>query len=139
MAELTFLLEILSPERQFFTGPAEELIICGLDGQYGILPHHEPMVTALSAGEIRFKAAGEWKTAVVSDGFVEIMPDYVILLAATCEWPEEIDVNRALAAKLRAEERMRQKQSQQEYIRTQAALARAMARLKTGGEKHSIN
>ena len=67
---------------------------------------------------------------VASDGCVEVMPERVIVLAATIERAEDIDRNRALAAKHRAEERLRQKQSQHEYIQTQAALARALARLK---------
>ena len=58
------------------------------------------------------------------------MPEYVILLADTVELPEEIDVTRAKAAKERAEERLRQRKSQIEYYQTQAALSRAMARLK---------
>ena len=73
--------------------------------------------------------------AVASDGCVEVMPERVILLAATIERPEDIDQNRALAAKRRAEERLRQKQSQQEYYQTQAALSRALARLKAKSGK----
>ena len=73
--------------------------------------------------------------SVVSDGCVEVMPERVIVLAATIERPEEIDRNRALAAKHRAEERLRQKQSQHEYYQTQAALSRALARLKAKSGK----
>lgn len=67
---------------------------------------------------------------VVSDGFAEIMPDYVILLVSSAERPEEIDRKRAERARERAEERLRQKQSIREYHLSKAALARAMARLK---------
>ena len=73
--------------------------------------------------------------AVITDSCVEIMPERVILLAASIERPEEIDINRALAAKRRADERLRQKQSQQEYYQTQAALSRALARLKSRGRE----
>lgn len=129
-----FHLEIVSPERIFFTGLAEELVFPSIDGLYGVLAGHEPTVTALQAGELRFKVEGRWQIAAVSDGFVEIMPDYVILLAGTVERPEEIDVNRAKAALERAEERLRQRKSQEEYVRSQAAMARAMARLKASGK-----
>ena len=128
----TFSLVIVSPYRQFFKGEAQELVFSALDGQHGILPMHEPMVTTLRAGELKFKVDGEWKYAACSDGFVEVMPTYVVMLADTVEWPEEIDLNRAEAAKERAEERMRQNQSQHEYYQAQAALSRAMARLKIG-------
>lgn len=127
----TFYLEMVSPQDIFFSGNAQQIILPGLDGAYGVLPNHEPMVTAIMAGIVRFQdGEGAWHEAVVSDGCVEVMPERVILLAATIERPEDIDKNRALAAKRRAEERLRQKQSQQEYYQTQAALSRALARLK---------
>ena len=127
----TFYLLMVSPQYIFFSGNAQQIVLPGLDGAYGVLPNHEPMVTAITAGVVRFQdGEGTWREAVVSDGCVEVMPERVILLAATIERPEDIDKNRALAAKRRAEERLRQKQSQQEYYQTQAALSRALARLK---------
>ena len=99
MAEAsTFYLEIITPERQFYIGPAEALVF------------------------------------PVGAGFVEIKPDYVILLVGFAEHPEEIDRKRAEAARERAEERLRQKQSIHEYYHSKAALARAVARLKTRRE-----
>lgn len=130
-----FYLEMVSPENTFFSGNAKQIVLPGIDGSYGVLANHEPMVTAISAGTVRFLTEDDrWLEAVISDGAVEIMPERVILLAATIESPEEIDVNRALRAKQRAEERLRQKQSQMEYYQTQAALSRALARLKLKGK-----
>ena len=127
----TFYLEMVSPQNIFFSGNARQIILPGPDGLYGVLPNHEPMVTAIAAGIVRFQDEnGQWRTAAASDGCVEVMPERVILLAATIERPEDIDRTRAMAAKRRAEERLRQRQSQQEYYQTQAALARALARLK---------
>ena len=88
------------------------------------------MNTACSPGTGRFHAEGVRHEGVVSDGFAEIMPDYVILLVSSAERPEEIDRARAERARERAEERLRQKQSIREYHLSKAALARAMARLK---------
>ena len=70
----------------------------------------------------------------MGDGFVEIMPEFVVLLADTVEWPDEIDIRRAEEAKERAQERLRQKESQKEYYHSKAALSRAMARLKVTGK-----
>jgi len=126
----TFNLEIIASDHPFFKGECEMLSFPGLDGEYGILANHEPMVTALKAGELRFKVDGEWRYAAVSAGFVEIMPKYVVLLADTVELPEEIDINRANEAKMRAEERLALKQSIKEYYHTQAALNRALNRIK---------
>ncbi len=107
------------------------------DGQKGVLPHHENMVIAVDPGELHFKKPdGEWVTAAVSMGFAEIMNNRVSVLVNTAERPEDIDVKRAEEAKERAEERLRQKQSIQEYHLSQASLARAMARLKASQDRH---
>ena len=135
----TFYLEIIASDRKFFTGECEEMVFPAIDGSRGILPGHEAMITALEAGEMKFKVNGQWKYAAVSEGFVEIMPNNVILLADTVELPEEIDINRANEAKLRAQEKLRQKQSIKEYYQTQASLNRAMNRLKvTARHMHYI-
>ena len=125
----TFYLEIITPERQFYIGPAQSLILPAVDGQMGVQPGHEPAVTAIEPGELRYQVDGVWEPAAVGAGFAEIKPDYVILLVGFAEHPEEIDRKRAQAARERAEERLRQKQSIQEYYHSKAALARAMARL----------
>ena len=130
----TFYLEITASDRKFYNGECEMMIFPAIDGQQGILPNHESMVTAVKAGELRFKVNGEWKEAAVGDGFVEIMPEFVVLLADTVEWPDEIDIRRAKEAKERAQERLRQKESQREYYHRKAALSRAMARLKVTGK-----
>ena len=127
----TFTLEIITPERQFYIGPAQALVLPAVDGEMGIYPGHEPVVTAIEPGQLRYKTEDKWEPAAVGAGFAEIKPDYVVLLVAFAEHPEEIDYKRAEAAKERAEERLRQKESIREYYHSKAALARAMARLKT--------
>ena len=126
----TFYLEIIASDHKFYTGECEELVFPAIDGLYGVLPGHEPMVTAVDSGELKYKINNEWHYAAVSDGFAQILPQKVVLLADTVELPEEIDVKRANEAKLRAEEKLRQKQSILEYYQTQASLNRAMSRLK---------
>lgn len=128
--ENLFYLEIITPEKQFFVGSAEGLVIPAIDGSYGVQPGHEPVVTAIEPGTARFQVNGVWQEVVVSDGIAEIMPDYAILLVSSAERPDEIDQARALRAKERAEERLRQHQSVREYHLSKAALARAMARLR---------
>lgn len=126
----TFKLEILASDKPFYTGECEMLVFPAFDGEQGVLPRHESTVTCNVAGELRFKVDGEWRYAAVSEGIVEIMPAYVTCLVETAERPEDIDVKRAREAKERAEEQLRQKQSIQEYYKTQAALNRAVSRLK---------
>lgn len=126
-----FTLEITTPYRQFFTGEVDALVIPIEDGLYGVEPGHDPVVTLVEPGTLKYQMGGKWHTAAVSHGVAEIMPDYVILLLSAAERPEEIDLKRAEEAKRRAEEVLRQKGSMQEYHRNKLALARAVARIKT--------
>ena len=131
----TFHLEIIATDRIFFSGEVEHLVITAIDGLLGIMAGHEPLVTCLPTGELKYLVNGEWKYAAISEGFIQVMPDSSIIRAETCELPEEIDIKRAQEARERAEERLRQKQSIKEYYETQAALNRAMNRLKIS-KKH---
>ena len=131
----TFHLEIIATDRVFFSGEVEHLVITAIDGLLGIMAGHEPLVTSLPTGELKYLVDGVWKYAAISEGFIQVMPDSSIILADTCELPEEIDIKRAQEARERAEERLRQKHSIKEYYETQAALNRAMNRLKIS-QKH---
>lgn len=131
----TFHLEIIASDRIFYKGDCEHLVITAIDGLLGILAGHEPLVTSLPTGELKYMVDGEWRYAAISEGFIEVMPDRAVILAETCELPEEIDVKRAEEARERAQERLRQQQSIREYYETQSALNRAMNRLKVS-QKH---
>ena len=131
----TFSLEIVATDRIFYKGECEHLVITAIDGLLGILAGHEPLVTALPAGELKYMVDGKWRYAAISDGFIQVMPDKSVILADSCELPEEIDIKRAEEARERAQEKLRQKQSIQEYYQTQAALNRAITRLKVS-QKH---
>lgn len=126
----TFRLEIVTPDRQFYLGEAESLIFPALDGSFGVEAGHEPIATAVIPGDLRYRTGGTWTDVVVGQGLAEIMPDRAVILVSAAERPEEIDLKRAEAARERAEERLKQKLSIQEYYNSKAALARAMARLK---------
>ncbi|MDP2892555.1 MAG: ATP synthase F1 subunit epsilon [Bacillota bacterium] len=126
----TYRLDILTPERKFFSGDVEALIYHIADGEICILKGHMPMVTALEIGAIRIKQGGKWREAAASEGFVEVRPDQTLIFAQAVEWPEEIDVRRAKAALEMAEEQLRQKKSMLEYRQSEISLARAMARLR---------
>jgi F-type H+-transporting ATPase subunit epsilon len=130
----TFKLEILTPERVFFSENVEMVVVQTPQGKMGILAGHIPLVAAIGVGTGRIKKEnGEFVEAVITEGFMEVKPEKVIIISDTAEWPDEIDANRAEEARKRAEERLAMKLSEVEYIRSQAALARAMARLKVKG------
>ena len=126
----TFNLQVVALDRVFYDGPCDTLTIPAVDGEKGILASHEPMVMAITAGEMRFSANGQQQVAAVGCGFAEITGDKVVLITDFAQKPEEIDIEHAERAKVRAEERMREKRSQIEFAHSQAELARAMAKLK---------
>lgn len=128
-----FNLKITTCDRSFYSGPCESIVLPAIDGEHGVLADHEPMVTAIVSGECRFTANGKQNIIAVGQGFAEIKPEQVEVIVDTAEYPEEIDARRAEKAKIRAEEAMRQKQSILEYNHSQAALSRAMTRLKVKG------
>lgn len=132
----TFGLKIIASDRVFYEGRCRKLILPAPDGEMGILANHENMVIAVNVGDARMEIEeGSWVDVAVGRGFAEVVNNRVTVLVDTAERPEEIDVRRAEEAKERAEEQLRQKQSIQEYYRTQASLARAMNRLKVSQGK----
>lgn len=131
----SFLLEILTPERSFFCGDVESVIVPAEDGFMSIHKNHEPVVVALAPGLAKLLINGNWKECFISAGFLEVCPDNAILFATTAEWPEEIDVEAAEKEVEEAKEELLRKQSDMEYKQSKITLARAMARLKVGRER----
>jgi len=128
MAEMK--LDIVTAEQSIWSGDVDMVIAPGVEGQMGILPGHTPLMTMLSPGELRIRQGGEESSIVVTGGFLEIRPDRVIVLADAAERAEEIDMERALEARRRAEERIAQGSTGGlTEERAKAALLRAMVRL----------
>lgn len=126
-----FSLKILASDRVFFDGRCKMVILPAMDGQLGVLANHGDMVVGLSMGEIRIQKEDDtWETALIGTGIMQDINNRMIILTEFAEHPDEIDEKRALEAKTRAEEQLRQKQSILEYHHSKAALARALARLK---------
>jgi F-type H+-transporting ATPase subunit epsilon len=127
----TFLLHIATPERDFFQGQVESVRLRTIDGEMGVLPGHLALVVALVDAEaLQFQVSGgESYIAAISGGFARIRGDQVHIFADTAEWPEEIEENRAIEAKKRAEERLQLRASEVEYMQSRVALDRALVRL----------
>ena len=130
-----FQLDIMTPERVFFSERVEALTLTIADGSLTVLAGHMPMAACLEVGKIRIKQNGVWREAVNSEGFLDVTHEGVTLFLQACEWPEDIDVRRAMEARHRAEERLRQKQSLREHRISKISLARAMARLRVTKQK----
>jgi len=140
MAEITLpteiRLDIVTPDRLVAHDAVTEVTIPGKNGYLGILPGHAPLLTELAAGELEYTSGGAKHTLVVDWGFAEVLGDRVIVLAESAERLEEIDLERAEKAKVRAEERLKRFDDPQiDMERARKALARAMVRLETA-HKH---
>ncbi|MDR3762859.1 MAG: F0F1 ATP synthase subunit epsilon [Acidobacteriota bacterium] len=134
MAE-TIELEIVTPERMVVKGRAEEIQIPGRGGYLGILPGHAPLITELAVGEIEYKNAGTVTRLSVAWGFAEVLPEKVTILAETAELAEDIDVERANAARERALENIHKADNPGAYEEASQALSRAESRLAVAKQK----
>ena len=124
-----FELKIIEPDGMFFEGEGEFLEFTSVEGQMGVYKNHIPLTTILEPCVVKIHANGEIKKAAVLGGFIEIQKERISILAEDANWPEEIDVERAKAAKQRAEERLSRRESGIDIVRAEAALKRAMARI----------
>jgi len=125
-------LDIVTAERQVYSGDVDFVSAPGVMGTLGILPKHAPLLTALEAGELRFKQGDEEGIFAISGGFMEVRPDQVIVLADTAERAEEIDLVRAEAARQRAEGLLRERPPGVDMTAIEGALRRSRIRLKVG-------
>ena len=129
MAEV-FGIEIITPDRIFYKGEATMIEFNTAAGEIGVYKNHIPLTTVLAPGVVTIhKDGGDKVIAAVHSGFAEILPEKVTLLAETAEWPDEIDVERAQAAKARAEERLANKTEAIDVQRAELALRRALVRM----------
>jgi F-type H+-transporting ATPase subunit epsilon len=126
----TFELEIVTPDRNFFEGEVEMIVVRTVRGDVGILKDHIPFVSPLAIGSIRIKKDGKYKEAACADGFIRVSKEKTTILTDSAEWAEEIDIERAKASAQRAEDRLKNSNSDTDVLRAQVALKRALNRLK---------
>lgn len=131
MAE-KFKLSIVTPDKEFFSGEVEEVIIGEVNGPMAILAHHINSVVALKPFVTEYITDGTKIKAFTSHGTAKVINNEVILAVDACETPEEIDVRRAEEAKERAEERLTKKDGVN-MRRAEAALLRSLTRIKASG------
>lgn len=134
MAEKTFNLQIISPTRVFFNEAVDMVEMKTTEGEIGVLAGHIPLTTILEPGVLRIKMDGNVREAALHDGFVQIQKDKVTVLAESCEWPDEIDANRARKAKERAERRLTSGSKEVDMVRAELALKKALIRIDLAGK-----
>lgn len=128
---MTMHVNIVSTNKEIFSGPAEMVSATGELGELGILPRHNQLLTRLRPGQVRVKLPeGEEQVFYVSGGYLEVQPHVVTVLADTGARARDLDEAKVLAAKQHAEELLTNKQGDYEYARAQAELAEAVAQLR---------
>jgi len=125
--------EVVTGERVVFEANDVDMVVApGSDGTLGILPSHAPLITTLTAGELRIKKEGAEQSLVVFGGFMEVTPDKVVVLADSAERAEEIDLARAEEARRRAETDISNRRSEVDLAQAEASLRRAAVLLRVG-------
>ncbi len=124
-----FELIVNTPDRQFYHGDVDMVELVTSEGEIGVYAEHIPLTAVIVPGVMRIHEDGQIKKAAVHGGIIEILKDKVTVLAEVAEWPEEIDVNRANEAMIRAERRIKSGEANIDMVRAEAALKRSMARL----------
>ena len=129
--------EVVTAERTVLQDDVDMVVAPGIEGQIGILPHHAPLVTSLTYGELIIHREGsEDEFIAIGGGIMEVGPKHVTILADSAERASEIDEARAEAARQRAQELVTQKRREDEdFVRAEAALRRSMLRLKVAKRK----
>lgn len=131
-----FHLDIVTPDRSFFSEEVDMVIVKGIEGDLGILKGRAPVVTPLRIGKVRIFQNDIERIAAVVDGYISVQKDKTIIVTDSAEWPDEIDVERAVEAKQRAEKRLNSdKKPETDVARAQLALRRAINRLEVSKYK----
>ena len=130
-------LQIITAEREVFSGEVDALVAPGMEGQLGILPRHAPLITVLQPGELMVRSGGEESFLALSGGYMEVLGNQVIILADAAEDVDEIDETRAQAAMEQAQQRIANRESDVELEQAVASLRRAQVRVTVARRRRS--
>ena len=127
--ESTLQLEIVTPDKVVVSQTVDYVGVPGIEGEFGVLPHHIALLSALAIGDLYFRVDGKTEHVFVSGGFAEVSYNKLSILAESAERGEDIDTARANAARERAEARLAAKTAETDMLRAHLALQRAVERL----------
>ena len=133
-------LEVVTPDKAVVSDDSQMVVAPGTYGEFGVLPGHTSFLTTLKTGMLRYKdASGSERLVFVNNGFTEVLPHKVTVLAESAERRRDIDVERAKAAVKRAEERLREASRREDvdFRRAQAALQRAVTRIRVAESRRA--
>ena len=131
----SYKLKIITPEKTFYDGETEQIVVRTSDGDMGVLAGHENYVSDLPAGPFRVKIDGKYKTAAISGGVLKVSKEVTTILAMAAEWADEIDLDWAKRSQADAEKRLKETKSDFEHRRAELKLKRALNRLSVGSKR----
>ena len=130
-------LEIVTPERLAYQDEVDSVVLPGSEGELGVLPHHAPLVSTLGAGELRLRKGGEEESFAIVGGFLQVLPDKVVVMAETADMASEIDLEKAQEARREAEKALEAGfQEGADLAAARAALQQALLRIRVAERRH---
>ena len=130
-------LEIVTPEKLAYQDEVDSVQLPGSEGELGVLPHHAPLVSTLGAGELRLRKGGQEETFAIVGGFLQVLPDKVVVMAETADLASEIDLEKAQEARRKAEQALESGYVEgADLSAARAALQTALLRIRVAERRH---
>jgi F-type H+-transporting ATPase subunit epsilon len=130
-------LEIVTPEKLAFEDDVDSVVLPGSQGELGVLPHHAPLVSTLGVGELRIRKGANEEAFAIAGGFLQVLPDKVVVMAETADMASEIDVEKAEAARREAEKALESGYVEgADLSAARASLQQALLRLRVAERRH---
>ena len=130
-------LEIVTPERLAYEDDVDMVVVPGVEGELGILPHHAPLITTLGVGELRIRKGGSDESFAIVGGFLQVRPDKVVVMAETADLASDIDLEKAQAARREAERALETAANEPaDLANARAALQQALLRIRVAERRY---
>ena len=130
-------LEIVTPEKLAYADDVDMVLVPGIDGELGVLPHHTPLVSLLGVGELRIRKGPDEESFAIVGGFVQVRPDKVVVMAETADLASDIDLERAQEARREAERALESGYHEgADLAAARAQLQSALLRIRVAERRH---
>jgi F-type H+-transporting ATPase subunit epsilon len=130
-------LEIVTPERLAYSDTVDSVVLPGTEGELGVLPHHAPLVSMLGVGELRIRKAGAEESFAIAGGFLQVLPDKIVVMAETADMASEIDLETAQEARREAERALETGYTEGvDLSAARAALQQALLRIRVAERRY---
>ncbi len=130
-------LEIVTPERLAYQDEVDSVVLPGSQGELGVLPHHAPLISTLGAGELRLRKGSQEESFAIVGGFLQVLPDKVVVMAETADMASDIDLEKAQQARRQAEQMLESGYVEgADLAAARASLQAALIRIRVAERRH---